>query len=344
MRTTAILLGSLLAASANAATFCVANGDELQAAMITAGNSAESDQIRLRNGVYERALSAPPGTDVMFRLQTSQNGAIAISGGWNTNCTVRTVAPMATILYGQNNYRVLEAIAFGQSTATISIHNLALAGGYSINSQGVALGRFALFGSAPATMEVSHVDFSGGNALNSPAVMLQITTGRISFTNNVVHSNQSSGLPIVQGSVAAGQTLDLTNNTITQNTSTQSGGVSIDGPGVLRMYNNVIWGNGGMFDFRHLAGLTVTAVANHLGTLASAIQGAQGSTTGNPMFANPAASDYRPVLTSPLRNSGDANPPAGVPALDYAGLTRKAGVRIDRGAYEFEELMGDGFE
>lgn len=47
---------------------------------------------------------------------------------------------------------------------------------------------------------------------------------------------------------------------------------------------------------------------------------------------------------SPLRNNGLVNPPGGAPTQDFAGIPRSAGGRIDRGAYEFDELFINGFE
>lgn len=344
MRTPMILIAALLSTPAAAVDYCVGNGDELQSAMTTAANTAASDQIRLRAGVYQRTLDSAPGEAAMFIYESQQSGSLVLSGGWNAGCTVRSLNPLASVLFGQNQHRVLEIRTFGQSTASIVVYNLGLAGGFSNSNQGAALGRFDLFSSGGSVLDVTHVDFSGGEAINSPAVSMQTSTGRISFWNNVVHFNESSAQHLVSVAAAEGTTIDVTNNTITQNASGPFNAVALQGLGTVQLYNNVLWGNASAFDVSRTQTLTLDARANHIGMPSSSMAGALDTTSGDPLLVNPSGSDHRPRAGSPLRNSGVASPPGGAPTQDYAGIPRNAGGRIDRGAFEFDELLVDGFE
>jgi hypothetical protein len=337
------VIAAFAAQPARAANVCVGNGVELQAALSAAANSPEADVIRLRAGVYTRALASAPGTSPVFQLVTSQSGAIFISGGWNEACTARMANPLATVLHGNNMHPVLLISVLQQAAPNIVLHNLAIAGGSSTTNQHAALATFRIFSSGGAALDVTHLDFSGGAATSGNVVSMHLLSGKISFWNNLVHSSETTDSDIVRVNAAPGAYIELTNNTITENLAPQQGyAVNIDGGSNGGLYNNVIWGNPGGGNLR-VASLTINASANHLGA-SSVPQGFAGTTTGDPMFTDVALGNYRPLPASPLRNSGMAEPPGGTPNVDLVGVPRSAGGRIDRGAYEFEELMSDGFE
>ena len=128
--------------------------------------------------------------------------------------------------------------------------------------------------------------------------------------NSVFASNGGSGLCLVDGFGNTGWT--------------------------LQAYNNLFWGNGGS-DLYTRDSNDIHLVDNiyHTTNMSPApATAASGTLDADPQFKDPAADNFSIHLASPAVNTGTANVPGILPALDISGFTRLIGSHPDRGAYE----------
>lgn len=94
-----LLIGVLGASTVEAATYCVSTAGALQSAISSANNDDEGtvQDIRIRPGTY----NLPGGLD-FSPAGDKDNKDFSITGGWNSNCSARTINAAATILNAEN--------------------------------------------------------------------------------------------------------------------------------------------------------------------------------------------------------------------------------------------------
>jgi hypothetical protein len=124
------LLTGLAASSAGAATYCVTNVSELQAALTAAANSPADDEIKIQQGIYAASQQL---------VYNSPNpGWAFLTGGWiqvgGTNCAQQLKVASNTILTGSGVHQVLAmffnppgSVQFGPR---YGIQNLSIRDGY----------------------------------------------------------------------------------------------------------------------------------------------------------------------------------------------------------------------
>jgi predicted outer membrane repeat protein len=151
--------------------------------------------------------------------------------------------------------------------------------------------------------------------------------------NNIITANSAfngGGLhAVTTGDVVAG-TLNLINNTITENTSSNSGGgIYIDGDldSVLNIYNNIIRGNlcpvGGDITLLYdpLQGAESYGFSNNYSYISGNWTQSGKNINADPQFMAPANGDYHLQSTSPCIDKGSNQAP-NLPDKDYDGEPR----------------------
>mgnify|MGYP001792253274 CR=1 FL=1 len=97
-----IVIACVTTPSAVAATFCVSNATDLQAALGTASNNSENNVVRVVAGTYNS-----PSVGFQY-FRTVGNFDLDLEGGWNAGCTAQTPIASLTTLDGQSIHGVLK--------------------------------------------------------------------------------------------------------------------------------------------------------------------------------------------------------------------------------------------
>jgi hypothetical protein len=226
----------VLSSPVNAAVFCVDSASALQSALTTAQSNGEDDQIQIVQGTYVGN----------FVYASTQADALAVQGGWTTGCTSREIDPENTVLDGNQTGRVL-AVSVPDVAMDLLLHGLTLRNGLASRDGG---GLFVRFGwpSGSVTLESNSIH---NNSAPSYGGGVSVSGSTISFTNNAIYSNSTSGEQGDGGGVYVdgySSTISFANNTINGNSMSGSygngGGVSVSGSSsTLSFENNTINGN-----------------------------------------------------------------------------------------------------
>jgi hypothetical protein len=185
------------------------------------------------------------------------------------------------------------------------------------------------------------------HASSDAGVFIATQSSNIHFDNNLLFGNvadDARGAGIVAS--VGGGTAFITNNTVAQNTVTNSPGSETGGLtvccGTSDVSNNIFWGNSG-FDL----GSNGVLVKNDFGTNANtADAGSSGNKHIDPQFVS--SSDFHLAETSPLLAQGTTTPVGGLPTIDLDGNSRVYNAftnTVDMGAYERgDEIFTDSFD
>lgn len=330
-----LLAGCGLASTANAATVCVNTAGELVSA-ITAYHDQPTGtlyNIKLVRGTY----LVGPGLNTSGYNNPATSVGIQILGGYNSDCTQRTINPLNTIIDAQDNdHTGLYFIINGPQNGTVEGVTL-----QNFNSSGLSLLKLYHAGEDTGSQNITvrHVILRDNVAVNGIYIQGEMSRAQ----NNLVANNNFSGAAIylnaVEGDSDTNPNITITNNTVTNNTAVGVRMRMAQSEITVRtseLTNNIIWGNGStdiVDEVEWFGNGALTSNGNIFGTRS----GSSGSSTdliANPGFVNSAGRDYRITTTSPAYNSGYAYQALGYPALDLNGSARVVGSKIDRGAYE----------
>ena len=355
-RVLVLLFGlQFFATSASAVTYCVDDAADLQAKLNLAAGSVDDDEIRLRIGLF----AATGGADG-FVYVSSNSGDLTISGSWQgsainpTGCVSQYEGNHSWV-DGDANRRALTISMTSATPGVVKIEKLEFSAGtsalggiggcVSIVSQGeVVISRNTFYGC------VAPLGDGGG-------LFLQAQSAHIVSNQMFDNAGRRGAALFVE---ARGGTFYVNNNTLTANVAEglagASGGIQFvssglnGGSSVVYASNNVFWGNSAGTDRYDIdiSGLSASAATlsyNHIGRLKGTPSGLSSNTTsGDPLFVDPAGNDYSLKPASIARNSGNASALGGVGTFDIEGKKRVQGAAVDRGAIEFDELFGNGFD
>jgi Right handed beta helix region len=180
-------------------------------------------------------------------------------------------------------------------------------------------------------------------------LFLRPISGGAVISNNLIFDNDnlstSTSNPRTGGvyvDIISGgtQSITLTNNTITGNSSYAAAGVmaNIAQGSYVYMYNNIVWGNGdsgqGSVDII-LEGFGTKYGFNNNYTSLTGLWGAYGENIDtDPMFIDMGGEDYHLKSSSQCINTGKNDAP-NLPDTDLDGTPRIKNKIVDMGAYEF---------
>ncbi len=335
--------------SVSAATFCVHNGAELEAALATASTNNLDDNIKLAPGTYTPSYER-------FIFASNDLHGLAISGGYATApgappCSTFLGGAQWSVLDGAGSKRVLQIYNAGASAAPVFVHDLTLANGTSIDTNPPIL----ILGTSEWAGDVTIENVSvRGN--HTSLVIAQIgTNGHIivrgsEFVGNTSTEGSGVVLALLSNRPLSGASIMFNNNTVAGNSvpaSSARAGVLFNGsgPGDVRIANSIVWNNGGA-DISLTTSGTIYLDHNDIGSRSvggGVIVNETGSYNVDPHFVS--AGDRHLHSASPLRDAGVASPIGGVGSADVEGYARVVFGGVDVGAYEIQDrIFKDGFE
>lgn len=345
---------------ASAAVYCATNATDLQNMLNAAALSADDDVIRLRIGTF-----IAPGDVNGFTYVSGNDGALTISGNWfGSNalpnaCVDQKEYHHVTTLSGSGQRRALTASMTSMTPGILRIEQVKFEDGLTGLS---SFGGCVSIASAYGTVQIERSIFEGCIAPLGDGGGLSLQAKAAQLRGNVFHHNTArrGGAAFIEG---RGGALVLNNNTIADNLAEGLAGAAgglqfvksgIDGAATaLWASNNLVWGNNAGNDRYDIdvSGLSANAAVlryNHLGTVKGTPAPSSSNTSaGDPRFvvASPVLwSDYETRSDSIVRNSGNNSPAGGLTTWDVAGVKRVQGSAVDRGAFEIDELFGNGFD
>ena len=335
---------------ASAATFCVHNGSELQAALDTASANNQDDFIKLSPGTFTPVASG-------FIFSSPDPHGLTIGGGFDTPansppCSIQLNGSQWSVLDGGGSKRVLDIRMGSASAAPVFVKNVTLSNGISVATVGPVYVR----GSVDWNGDVIIEDVSvRGNHSTFFVAQFASNGGRIfmrssEFVGNTSDAANGEILALVSNRNGSGPNILFNNNSVAGNSvpsSSTQAGLSLDGSGSgdLRVANNILWNNGGT-DLSLSPSGAVYLDSNDIGSIAAGggvIVNETNTLHVDPQFV--AAGDYRLAVNSPLRDAGLTAPIGGVGATDVLGEVRVQFSAIDVGAHEVQDrIFKDGFD
>lgn len=324
-----VILCALCASPARSADYCVSTVSEFAVALDQAEVDGVDSEIQLRSGEFALPFDLIYQPTSEFVIPA---GKLTIRGGYGPNCTTRSDLDGATRLTG-NGSRLLYATT---QTGDVSIAGLSFEGvqvqlvseirGPCLNRSGSFNLRRLRFNSASIgvasqchdllldnvlVIDAVRGPFLGGNECSSSAA---VCVYAVDYDEEFVGSITIINSTFVNGEVDVDSVSDLSQsvrlyNTIVQHSATE---LVLDGgreaPTLLAV--NSRW------DSRTGNGVLLPTSANNT-TAAAALD-----------------ANFTPTAASPMRNTGTANVPGGLPAIDQTGAERVIGAQVDRGARE----------
>ncbi|MEO7758294.1 MAG: hypothetical protein ABIS07_17075, partial [Dokdonella sp.] len=231
----AIVIACVTTPAAIAATFCVSNAADLQAALGTASNNSENNTIRVVAGTY----NSPSGGFFYFRTMGTFD--LDLEGGWNTGCTIQTPKASLTTLDGQSTHVVLAL--FGNNAGVngnLTLRYFNVYRGADQNGYSAALQMAAYDGDVRIESCRFRNNVSGGS---NGAGLLSIAShsGTITFAGNVVANNSAPTRPaVISFSLSNGLgAMYINNNTIADNTFA----TSVEALGAIFIYRATLSNN-----------------------------------------------------------------------------------------------------
>jgi hypothetical protein len=350
-----LLTAALLPGVASAELYCVSTSAQLVNAVAAANASAGASEIRVVAGSY---LLTPPGGD--YALRIDGEGDLLLTGGWSgATCQTRnTLNPELTILGTGSVGKLMEVVFPFERAASIEISGIGFRSSLSNDTEPSCLLITSEYTfDTRSTLILDRNSFRlCNNSVNSvgPST-LEVDARNLNayIRNNVVADNGGSN-DVVQLLARSDTTMFVSNNTIAFNPRASGAlprtALSIAGANVSTFFwivNNVASNNGNsgspISDFYESTGVTPGVVSHNLfRTIAfSPSLTFINNLQSDPLLAS--SVDLRVTAASPLRNSG-VTPNGGALDRDSLGMPRVQGGRIDRGAFEFDELFNNGFE
>jgi hypothetical protein len=345
------LLLSVASLPAQAEVYCVSTTAQMRTSIINAAVSPEASEIRIRKGFY----SLPAADEQSVSLQYSSASDLTMTGGWDGTagqCTDQQSAPDTTVLSAAGTGRLLSIFLLSGAATRLELRNLSFwQGDIPAGINAAACVNIETDASSDATILVDRNAFRLCNRGSGSGSALSVTarSATVYVRNNLFADNASiAGTALLKG--LGSSVMYVSNNTLANNPQLGAGG----GPGGLQVTglatdfywfsNNVLWNNGSGTGYDLLVSAPAMVLNNNLiGAMAPLPAGVVNNNTlaSDPRFVS--TGDLRPRADSPLRNAG-ITPNGGALPIDFDGGSRILGGRIDRGAYEFEELFSNSFE
>lgn len=313
-RRMAILLALAACVPATAAEFCVGTVAELDNALVVAGApTGQTTTIKLKQGTWHVGSS---------RLLVEHNyNAMKLLGGYNHDCSARTLAAANTVIDGDGGY----------------FHGMNMYGDLTIeglrfqNLDGIAHALF-LYASTDAEgvwMNVRNNEFRGIGVIFS---YYDPDGGSVGFSNNLVVDAPMHGVWLQFGHDDV-PSAGLVGNTIVN--SADKGIFAQTTTDYLNIYNNIVWNSVTRdiwieADASHDPGSAVLRNNLYGSQLGYEAPGSAGNLHDDPLFAS--STNYRLQASSPAVNSGTTS--IAMSDVDLDGHARVIGSTVDRGGYE----------
>lgn len=348
--TASVMLAALLviAAPAQAETFCIGTVAELRQALAMAENNGQDDWLQLRAGRYE--LDRP------LVHHTRDGRQVTIDGGYvqdgNGDCRQTHVDPTRTVIDGNH---VTPIIAFSNSGTSLgfTFRWLSLRNGIAddqrnpvwLRGDNTSTGSIQFYG-------VRIEGMTGDPIGHHIAVDIDVGAGNLRIANTVFAGNLSgaSNAPAIRLRVDGQTRTYIRHNTFAENHVylpvtargiPQINALELAGGGSWELDNNIIDFTGVPLQVNARMRLRHNLVTDLEGDLAP---GSEDNRDAPPQFVS--FDDLRLRGDSPAIDDGRGDPVGGTGTHDAWGQRRVVGSAPDIGAYEYpgDALFGDGFE
>ncbi len=334
-----------------ASMFCVGNTTELISALAAAETEHNVSEIKLKAGTY--FSPAPSG----FQFRGNQGGSswLIIVGGYNSDCTARTLSVYATLLQGNGLNSVINVeMPNGSPSRRVYLENFMIVGGSTPPSSNISGGGLRYSGSFDGGFQelyLYNLLISGNHSgYFSGGIDVYMGDGGVRVAN-VLFTNNSAALQFGQGSVTIARG-DTVGGGVAVVNSTFANGSCNPGSGrgcgfALRTQNNAVATVHNSLFGGHVTGdlnFELSAQKHVYRSNVPSILGITSTQTDvvnvDPQFT----STFELAPTSPFINWGMSS---GLPfqplGFDLVGQLRVNGV-IDAGAFEHPRGFASGFE
>lgn len=332
----------------HAAEFCATSATGLQAALDSAANNGEDDTIRIATGTY-----VPPSANG-FTFYSSEAHNLAIRGGHHYRqgnpCGLAFNSADLTVIDGGGSTALLHA-SFSPLAGNLSITSMTFRNGVNgITGFPVSLGMMIGYaGNIDLQRIVVRDNQSTGPSIHAYSEG-SVTVRNSVFIDNVVTKAYMSAAIFDSDGTSGTAKLTFVGNTAAGNTAQLAGNYARIKlwvkSGTLDVYNNVFCGNADHdLQIDVASGVTATVASNDI--CSRGVWGGAIAEVANldvdPGFAG--GGSYHLRGNSPLRDSGDNNPPGGTDSVDAGGMRRVVFGTVDMGAYELQDsIFANGFE
>ncbi|MEO8959159.1 MAG: hypothetical protein ABI304_09460 [Rudaea sp.] len=351
-----------------AATYCVTNVNELQAALSAAASSPADDEIKIQQGIYAASQQL---------IYNSPNpGWVFLTGGWiqvgASNCAEQVKSASNTILTGSGVHQVLAmffnppgSVPFGPR---YGVQNLSIRDGFGDSTTFQRGGGLQMFSNIDVQVEfwLDNVIVANNSGYFGGGADLYVRRGLIRVVNSLFVDNSAPTSAFGHFSAIA-LTGDGPNGVVIANSTLANGqcagsggrgcGIGVTLGGGIRMdivnslfFNNTVsdvnieggasggFGNGtGYANFSRIGAVS--------GTIALS---ATNALVGDPRFVDASNQNFQLRDDSPFINRGLGT----IPVYGYAGYDLSASLRtrfgtLDPGAYEnqtWDFIFANGFQ
>ena len=330
----------------HAAMFCAKSQTAIQTALATAASNNEADDIRIPTGTYTMTGVSPVYNKVALALESTEADPLTISGGWNTDCSIKTYGQ--TELNGNSKYPIM--FLESDDAMPITVTDLSFAdAGYSAVT-GIVNGA-ALNISTKANIVIERDQFIVNQSNNSAAVFAESSNlnAVLLLRNNLFFGNQAvyvggAYLKFPGGGIVAG-------NTFVGNSASDAAGTAgafLDSAsGAFLVANNIFYAGTGAddLDLATTSAAPDTLMNNDIDMLGGGPQSESSACNFSldPGFAS-GFFNVHLAPASPLINAGYSGGTAVLGELDLDGAPRITGAHADIGALETDVIFRDGVE
>lgn len=314
----------IMMGTSHAAVFCVRNSSELAAAAMQIPASPGNNVIYMAAGTY--SLSSP------FTINAAgfvTPGDLTILGGYNSDCSARSMDPNATVIQGTS------ASAAFQVNSRINSITL---DGLTLRQLGAVFGHLdgGVYESVPPRLgqlvTLRRIRATQAN------LIFQINSHDARVENLLMVGGENLSFSRTYGDTRGVPNVDVVNATVTdaqlKMTCIQviSGTPPCPFAGAnLRVYNSIFTRPGNDIE---LGSAWLVSHHNMLSGVSTVGGGAIISQVANLSTAALLDANYRPGGGSPAIDSGTASVSGNLPGIDHGGGPRIIGATVDRGALE----------
>ncbi len=352
-----ILAIALFAPQVMAAEFHVTNATELQNALSVAANNGEDDIIYLAAGTYQGCFSyRPPASEHMSLIIMGESGTTAQdiitesppgSPGWVWDLYDQTSGALAYIILGG----ITVQNGWGGIFASTDKYDVVIFNCIIRNNIGVSWGGGIFIDMANSFTLQNSLVLDNGVTQSSGysqggGVYMRSYFGDCTAINNIIARNKAEGSNSEGGgfwvSTYHGDVY-LLGNTIYSNQATKGGGTCLSLVNIANAYNNIIYGNTATEgNDIYISNVTTSnGYNNNYSDMFGAWTDSGLNLNTDPLFVDPANSDFHLQSSSPMIDAGTYSvpDPPGIPGvywLDFEGNQRN--FIPDIGAYEYSPV------
>ncbi|MCI5193365.1 MAG: hypothetical protein D3915_09600 [Candidatus Electrothrix sp. AU1_5] len=334
---------------------CVSNSTELQDVLYIAANNNHNDVVMLVQGVY----GISDNNNSPFHFSSSEPYSLYLEGGYNTDCTERTLNPLNTVLDGENitpsSYYYAGVLDIGTYSPANDQTENRIEGVSIRNGKSENTGGLDFFSSSTGAFFLADAVINDNKGEKIGGVHVDMLNGKVHIINTVITGNSGEGQtggadienndPVITNNLFSSnrgvyygglklygqESIKMVNNTVVNNTAIGNAeepgacGGAVIFTNDIDFYNNIFYKNTGIApdDFYIKSYVSATGYNNLFNPRKVFVTFTQsgGNLNTDPLFANPTNGNYRLSASSPVIDAGFDSAPS-LSQLDLDGQNR----------------------